>query len=309
MLALSPLVGAQCGNQPPSFGVSWISPGNVELHFASSTGPLIGQFGPTGSTVLPPVTDGTLVFMVSPGSAQPLARAVVHIVQSSCAVASVAPGGIVNAASFGAISLAPGALATVFGSNLSPVTATANGSPYPTSLGLSGELCPISYVSPTQVNFQIPTDPPPGRYLLTVNGATSDALVTNVSPGIFTLSGNGAGVPLASVIAVLADGTSQALAPYQCNSVGCAISAMVLPQNVSSVYVVLYGTGIRNTKAIAASVGSVAAQVAYFGATSIYPGVDQVNLQISNLSHLTGHQSVILLTDGVFSNSVDLLFQ
>jgi len=159
------------------------------------------------------------------------------------------------------------------------------------------------------VNFQIPTDPPPGRYLLTVNGATSDALETNVSPGIFTLSGNGAGVPLASVIAVLADGTSQALAPYQCNSVGCAISAMVLPQNVSSVYVVLYGTGIRNTKAIAASVGSVAAQVAYFGATSIYPGVDQVNLQISNLSHLTGHQSVILLTDGVFSNSVDLLFQ
>jgi len=34
-----------------------------------------------------------------------------------------------------------------------------------------------------------------------------------------------------------------------------------------------------------------------------------VNLRVSNVGSLTGHQSLILLTDGIFSNSVDLLFQ
>jgi uncharacterized protein (TIGR03437 family) len=314
MLALSPLVATQCGSQPPQFGVSWISPGNVEIHLGSLSGQLVGQFAPTGSTILPPVSDGTVVYMVTPGSSQPLASAVVSVLQSNCASPSISPRGIVNAASFGTISVAPGSLATVFGTNLSSATASANVTPYPTSLGgisvsLSGELCPISYVSPTQVNFVIPSDAPAGRYLLTVNGATSDLLVTAVSPGIFTLNGNGAGVPLASVLAVAADGTTTTLSPYQCSSSGCAIAPMKLPPNVTTVYIVLYTTGVRNVKGIAASVGSVAAEVVYFGAIPVYPGVDQVNLRVSNVGSLSGHQSLILLTDGIFSNSVDLLFQ
>jgi uncharacterized protein (TIGR03437 family) len=60
---------------------------------------------------------------------------------------------------------------------------------------------------------------------------------------------------------------------------------------------------------MSATVGASNAQVVFFGAQSQYPGLDQVNLLLSNPSALTGHQSVVLQADGASSNSVDLLFQ
>ena len=76
--------------------------------------------------------------------------------------------------------LAPGSLAAVKGSNLSFATAQASGSPYPITLGgvtvyISGEACPLLYVSSSQINFLIPADLPPGCHLLSVGSATSDA--------------------------------------------------------------------------------------------------------------------------------------
>jgi uncharacterized protein (TIGR03437 family) len=90
---------------------------------------------------------------------------------------------------------------------------------------------------------------------------------------------------------------------------GCAEVPISLPPNATSLVIVLYGTGIRNARNVAAVVGPVAAQVVYYGAQSQYPGLDQVNLLIKNISPLTGHESVVLQTDGLLSNSVDLLFQ
>ena len=51
------------------------------------------------------------------------------------------------------------------------------------------------------------------------------------------------------------------------------------------------------------------AQVVYFGAQQQYPGLDQVNLMLNDVSRLTGHQSLVLQADGISSNMVDLLFQ
>ncbi len=186
--------------------------------------------------------------------------------------------------------------------------------PYPVTLGgitvsLSGVLCPLSYVSKTQVNFVVPTGIPAGRYLLTVNSATTDALVSDVAPGIFTLSGDGSGVPSAALIAVLNDGSSVTMSPYQCTASNCTISPVALPNATASVYVVLYGTGIRNARSITATLGTIAAQVVYFGSVPAYPGLDQVNLLITDPSILKGRQSIVLQADGTPSNSVDLLFQ
>src|SRR5258708_11221629 len=73
----------------------------------------------------------------------------------------VSSGGIVNAASFTA-PVAPGALISIFGVNLAPQIAAASQIPLPMSLaGVSvrfnnNVFAPLLFVSPTQVNAQLP---------------------------------------------------------------------------------------------------------------------------------------------------------
>lgn len=91
-------------------------------------------------------------------------------VYRSTTQAVINPGGIVDAASFAA-PLAPGSLASVFGTGLADdvypwlfdtaqnafVTATAG-----VSVRVDGRAAPLTYVSPTQINFQVPWEAPPG---------------------------------------------------------------------------------------------------------------------------------------------------
>ena len=192
------------------------------------------------------ITDGTLIFMIAaPGSSTTgtLASARATVLASNCTGTTIAPLGVVNAASYGANSLAPSALATVFGSYLSSTTAQASGTSYPTTLGgvtvtLGGQACPMWYDSPGQVNFAVPATLPPARYTLTIGSAASDVLITNVSPGVFTLKGDGTGVPLAAVSGVLSDGTTVSLPAYQCSSAGCGAVPIVLPGGLTDLYIV-----------------------------------------------------------------------
>jgi uncharacterized protein (TIGR03437 family) len=169
-------------------------------------------------------------------------------------------------------------------------------------VSLSGEQCPLSFVSPSQINFLVPSDLAPGRYLLTTQTGSADLIVTNVSPGIFTYSGNGTGVPVASVIAGLSDGTSAALQIYPG-------SPIAIPSNATDLYIVLYGTGIRNFHSISASLGSTIAGVQFAGPQPQFPGVDQVNLHFNQLAGLTGTQTLLLVVDGSSSNPVTIQFQ
>ena|SRR5579872_435355 len=76
-------------------------------------------------------------------------------------------GGIVNAASLAPASgpghaIAPGSIASLFGQNLAATTASASGFPLPTtlagtSLTVNGVAAPLFYVSPDQINFQMPS--------------------------------------------------------------------------------------------------------------------------------------------------------
>jgi hypothetical protein len=92
-----------------------------------------------------------------------------------------APGSVaaaVNAATFSTGALAPGSIASVFGSNLATSTAAAAGFPLPSTLGgatveLNGITAPITYASPGQVNFQVPWE---------LLGQTQAQLVVSGSP-------------------------------------------------------------------------------------------------------------------------------
>ena len=98
---------------------------------------------------------------------------------------TVSTNGVVNAASF-APRISPGAWATVFGSNFALTNAGAQ-TPLPTSVesvsvSVNGQLAPVLYVTPTQVNFQVPWETAlgPATVTVAVNGGASNSVTVNV---------------------------------------------------------------------------------------------------------------------------------
>ncbi len=314
--AISPSSVAPCNATAVTFGVSWVAPSAVELHLTSPGGPLVGQFNASGTTLLPPLSQTTAVYLVQAGTGSSpvvLGSALASFGTAGCSTAGIAPQGVVNGASYSAVSVAPGSFATIFGNNLAPTIAQPAGVPQ-TGLGgatvtVGGEQCLLSYVSPGQVNLVVPSDLQPGRYLLSIGAASSELLVTAVSPGIFTLRGDGTGVPLAGVSATLANGNMVSLPPYTCGNTGCGIAPIAIPVNATDLYVVLYGTGVRGAKNISAAIGRRPAEVQFAGPQPDFPGLDQVNLHVASPAGLSGTQSVQLTTDGQTSNAVTLQFQ
>jgi uncharacterized protein (TIGR03437 family) len=117
-------------------------------------------------------------------------------------------GAVVNAATFVAGgNLAPGAIVSLFGSQLAAGLFSAASLPLPTTLGgtqvfLGATAMPLLYVSPTQINAILPFSTPMGSNLITVNYPgpsgviASNAVSVNVAaaaPGIFN-DGAGGGI-------------------------------------------------------------------------------------------------------------------
>jgi len=110
---------------------------------------------------------------------------------------------VVNGASFQP-QVAPGSLASIFGTNLATSTTLEAAAPLPRTLAeatvsVNGTVAPILYASPTQINFQVPWETTPGSATVTVTvdgtaGNTMTVPVTAASPGIFFNSSTGAAI-------------------------------------------------------------------------------------------------------------------
>jgi uncharacterized protein (TIGR03437 family) len=103
--------------------------------------------------------------------------------------------GIVNVAS-SLPSIAPGSLIAIYGSNLAAADVPAAAAPLPTLLGgtsvaINGTAIPLLFVSPGQINAQVPFELKPGTAKLSIqfNGLQSAPMnfeVTATGPGVFT---------------------------------------------------------------------------------------------------------------------------
>jgi len=108
---------------------------------------------------------------------------VYQAVSVSATTPVITPGQVVNAASYLG-SLAPGGLATLYGANLAdgtPAIDATNG--FPSSAGgvtvsVNGVNAPLIYVSPTQINFQIPWETTPGTYVPIM--VTRDGILSSI---------------------------------------------------------------------------------------------------------------------------------
>jgi uncharacterized protein (TIGR03437 family) len=234
----------------------------------------------------------------------------------------------VPATTYSGTTLAPDSLASGFGTILTTIT-KAGQLPLATSLGgarvylrdSKGKeyYSPLLYVSPTQVNFQVPSQMAMGAATITVlsnegSASMGKVNITNVKPGLFSADSTGKGLAAATVQRVKAD-LSQSIEPVvrfdpaQGKIVAVPID---LGATTDQVFLNLFGTGIRHRSSLAAvkaTIGGVNAQVLYADDQNYFSGVDQVNVLIPRTLTGRGLVDVVLTVDGQISNIVNVRIQ
>src|SRR5215467_13249338 len=118
-------------------------------------------------------------------------------------------GGVVNTAGASSTqAIAPGALVSIFGSNLASAMALSDSTPLSTKVGgvsvtIGGIAAPIQFVSPNQVNVQAPWGVPisdssgPAQVVVTADGlgsATSTVTVVGSAPSLYGIGSQGLAV-------------------------------------------------------------------------------------------------------------------
>ena len=243
------------------------------------------------------------------------------------AIASSGPGPVASVSSAdGSARLAAEAIASAFGANLATGVQQATSLPLPTNLGGTSvevadangiaRAAELFYVSPTQVNYQIPPGVAAGAATVTVsvNGnpvAIGPAQITSVAPGLYTANSNGQGAAAAIVVTVHANGTSDFVFTFQCASAGnCTALPIGLGLDSDQVVLELFGTGIRSHQgAIACKIGSTTLPVAFAGPQGTFVGLDQVNVLLPKSLRGSGNVQVVLTVDGLAANTVSLNFK
>ncbi len=237
-------------------------------------------------------------------------------------IVSVAP---VSAASFNGASLAPEQIVAAFGLGLASGTEIATTVPLPTSLlGASVKVrdrvgversAPLFFVSPNQINFQIPPETATGKTTITITNQPNASLsatvwVENTAPGLFAANANGIGVAAAVVLRVRGDGSSVFEPVAQSDGQGQFIAIPIdLGEETDRVFLILFGTGIRNRSAlekVIVQVGGVAAPVLYAGSQGSFVGQDQVNVRLPRTLIGRGDVAVTITVDGQIANSVSV---
>jgi uncharacterized protein (TIGR03437 family) len=242
--------------------------------------------------------------------------------------ASAGKFSVLNAASFRSMDLAPDQMVTVFTPGLTSQTLVAATLPLPTALGgvnvtltdSAGSLhhAPLIYVSSSQLSFLVPPDTAPGPATLRIEcpgGAPASAAIRigSVSPGLFAAAANGQGVAAAQVIRIHPDGSQSPLenvAAYDPTSQ--TWYAVPIDRNSADdeLYLVLYATGIRNHSApVPVTINGQVYASQYAGSHPTYPGLDQVNVLLPAGAFDAGMATIQLTTDGIASNTVNVLLQ
>jgi uncharacterized protein (TIGR03437 family) len=243
---------------------------------------------------------------------------------TSGAVGAVEPAiATVSAASFTEFGLAGESIVAGFGAAMASGTEAATASPLPTSLGgVSVRIrdgagierpAPLFFVSPDQINYQLPAGVSPGTATVTVtNGANLSAIgavrIAATMPGLFAANGDGKGVAAAVALRVRADGSQsyEPVARYD-QARGQFVSIPIDPgPPTDQIFLIFFGTGVRyrsSLGAVGVTIGGFNLPVLYAGAQGL-AGLDQINVALPRSLSGRGEVDVALTVDGRASNIV-----
>jgi len=230
----------------------------------------------------------------------------------------------VSAASYRGRHLARESIAAAFGSNLAVTTEAAVSLPLPTSLagtrvkikdsGGAEQLAPLFFVSPGQVNYQVPPGVRDGDALVTItngNGAATAGLITvsSLVPGLFTANADGQGVAAAVVQRVKVDNsiTYEAVAQFDAVQNRFVATPIDLGAESDQVFLILFGTGFRyhpGLSSVIATIGGISTLALYAGPQGDSAGLDQLNLRLPRSLAGRGEVDVQLSFSGSAANTV-----
>jgi len=238
-------------------------------------------------------------------------------------VSSVPPT-FVSSANYRIGTLAVESLATIFGSAMATATQVATTTPLPNELAGTRVVVkdsagverdsPLFFVAPTQINFQVPPGTALGNAKITVfNGygsfSVGQAEIVSVNPGVFAADATGKGVAAAVALRIKPDGSQiyEPVAIFDATKNAFVARPIDLGSEADQVFLVLFGTGIRNRSqlsAITALVGGVSIQPTFAGAQNDFVGLDQLNLPLPHSLAGRGEVNVSLSVDGLSANPV-----
>ncbi|HXJ40254.1 MAG TPA: protease pro-enzyme activation domain-containing protein [Bryobacteraceae bacterium] len=194
-------------------------------------------------------------------------------------------------------SVSPGMLLSVFGANLSNSVQTGTTNPLPYSLGgvsatINGIAAPLLYVSPGQVNLQVPLEAGSGPGVLGINNNGSIAgmpiLITPSAPGVATDASHNV-VPAATV-------QPGAYGTLYLTGLGDVTPAL------KTAYAPATSTPVANLPkpllSVTVTVGGVPAIVQFAGLIPGAVGVGQINFQVPTTVP-PGVQPVVVTVGGV----------
>lgn len=237
-------------------------------------------------------------------------------------------GGSVNAASFSSQPVGAGSIISVFGANLASTTAAAGSLPLPTALGgvsveVNGTAVPLFFVSPGQINLQLPwtaatqSQATIRAYVDGVAGAAETVSLAPTAPGLFSIDSTGSGQG-----AILIAATGEVAAPS-----GSITGRAARPARRGE-HLSIFCTGlgdVANRPAVGAApasdrlattlvmpavtIGGAAAQVTYSGLAPGFAGLYQVNVIVPADAPAGNAVSVVLTISGTTSNTVTIAVQ
>ena len=218
----------------------------------------------------------------------------------------------VSAANYKAESITNGTIVAAFGLDLAPSTLVARTVPLPTELAGTRVLvtdvngterpAPLFFVSPGQINYQIPEQSALGLAKVTINsgtGSSSEGTITiiKVGPAIFTSNASGSGFPSGLILRVKKDNSTayEPIARYDTATakfVAVPIDfGTVTGGDADKLFLILFGTGWRANTGIntltarvvntgTSATNPVSLPILYAGAQGGLVGLDQLNLQL-----------------------------
>ena len=218
---------------------------------------------------------------------------------------------VTDAASYGP-RVAPGSLATIFGSSLANSTASASGLPLPTTLGgarvlIDGAAVPLLYASPAQINFQVPRALGAGTSSLIVSsssGGSSTAFlftVTPEAPGIFQDSSNNAAAQSTDYQAITSKNPAAAGSTVSVYLTGIGPVDNPVADGAAAPATPL----AQATAKYSASIGGVSAKVSFLGLSPGFAGLAQANLEVPS-TLAAGTYPLTVTVGGLVSASAQL---
>lgn len=209
----------------------------------------------------------------------------------------------------------PESIVSAFGSNMTTGTSVATTIPLPVNLGglsvlVDGRQTGLFFVSPNQINYQLPAGTPSGVANVVVmrNGTPmlqGSVLISGISLSLFTANATGTGAPAGLLLRVRANGQQvfESLARFDGQNI---VPAPIVRQAGEQLFLILFGTGIKQSlntdgnpgngvaENVQATIAGVASPVVFAGSAPGFVGLEQINLRIPDTLPANPNAQVII---------------